>query len=119
MNDTIEVSYDVVISGPLEGIAPRLNGTVRFTPNASGSYDYSFERDGFPWAEAYYHDGTGQVHTIFRDPAVRGNPHDLFAIERNPSRVQIAVRAVGVLQYGQPRVSIKSSHDACRPGVPC
>jgi RHS repeat-associated protein len=119
VNDTIEVSYDLVISGPLEDIAPRLNGTVRFTPNASGSYDYSFERDGFPWAEAYYHDGTSQVHTIFRDPAVRGNPHDLFAIERNLSLVQIAVRAVGVLQYGQPRVSIKSSHDACRPGAPC
>lgn len=119
MNDTIEVSYDVVISGPLEGIAPRLNGTVRFTPNASGSYDYSFERDGFPWAEAYYHDGTGQVHTIFRDPAVRGNPHDLFAIEHNLGFGQGVVRFIGRIGFGQPRVSIKSSHDACRPGAPC
>jgi RHS repeat-associated protein len=119
VNGTIEVSYDVVISGPLEGIAPRLNGTVRFTPNASGSYDYSFERDGFPWAEAYYHDSTSQVHTIFRDPAVRGNPHDLFAIEHNPGLVQGVVRFIGRIGFGQPRVSIKSSHDACRPGVPC
>jgi RHS repeat-associated protein len=107
-NGAIEVSYDLVISGPLEwsGAAPHINGTVRFTPNRAGSFDASFERDGFPWAEAYFHDGKGKVQTLFRDPAVRGNPHDLFAIEPNLPLQKAFVRwAQGLLGLGDPIVS--------------
>lgn len=81
----INVEYDLVISGPLEksGTAPNLNGVMSFQPDGKGGWDSSFTRDGFPWAEAYYHDGKGNVQTIFQDPAARGNPYDLFAIEPN------------------------------------
>ncbi len=80
---SITVQYDLVVSGPLDKMdaAPHINGTMTFRPDGKGGWDSSFIRDGFPWAEAYYHDGKGKVQTIFQDPAVRGNPHDLFAIE--------------------------------------
>ena len=82
-DETIQVEYDLVVSGLLEiaGAAPHINGAVTFHQNCWGEINYSFTRDGFPWAEAYYHDGKGNVSTIFQDPAVRGKPYDLFAIE--------------------------------------
>ena len=82
-DETIQVEYDLVVSGLLEiaGAAPHINGAVTFHQNCWGEIDYSFTRDGFPWAETYYHDGKGNVSTIFQDPAVRGKPYDLFAIE--------------------------------------
>ncbi|MBX3000483.1 MAG: RHS repeat-associated core domain-containing protein [Caldilineaceae bacterium] len=82
---TITVAYDVVISGPLEqfGTAPHINGTVTFYQDSKETWKARFVRDGFPWAEAYHHDGKGNVKTIFQDPAARGNPYDLFAIESN------------------------------------
>ena len=82
---TIDVEYNLVVSGPLDksGLAPHINGRMTFRPNEKGGYDSLFDRDGFPWAEAYYWNGKGKVQTIFRDPAIRGNPHDLFAIEKN------------------------------------
>ena len=75
--------HDLVVSGPLDKMnaAPHINGAMTFRPDGKGGWQSSFTRDGFPWAEAYYHDGKGNVQTIFQDPAVRGNPHDLFAIE--------------------------------------
>ena len=84
---SITLSFDLVISGILDltDAAPHINGTITFTPNIIGGVDYYFTRDGFPWAEAYYHDGNGGVQTIFQDPAVFGNPYDLFAIEPNIS----------------------------------
>ncbi|MCS6848896.1 MAG: hypothetical protein RMN52_14415 [Anaerolineae bacterium] len=48
----------------------------------AGGYAAYGERDGFPWAEAYYHDGKGRVQTIFQRQAMRGNPEDLNAIEK-------------------------------------
>ncbi len=77
----ISVEYDLVISGPLEGVAPHINGTIVFQPDANGNISYTMDRDGFPWAEAYYHDGEGEALTVFQDPAVRGNPYDLYGIE--------------------------------------
>jgi RHS repeat-associated protein len=84
---SITLSFDLVISGILDltDAAPHINGTITFTPSINGGFGYSFVRDGFPWAEAYYHDGNGGVQTIFQDPAVFGNPYDLFAIEPNIS----------------------------------
>jgi RHS repeat-associated protein len=121
-NGVIEVSYDLVISGPLEwsGAAPHINGAVRFTPNRSGGYGYAFERDGFPWAEAYYHDGKGKVQTIFRDSAVRGNPYDLFAIEPEAGFLKRISWTSEWLKNGfrSPIKSIDSS-STCRTGAPC
>jgi hypothetical protein len=82
--NVVTVSYDLVISGPLEWtqLAPHINGTVQFIINEDGSISYAFDRDGFPWAEAYLYSGD-ETEIIFQDPAVRGNPHDLFGIEPN------------------------------------
>jgi hypothetical protein len=77
------VSYDLVLAGTLENVAPHINGTITFQPNGKGGYTASGARDGFPWAEAYYHDGRGNVQTIFRRPAINGDPENLNAIE-NP-----------------------------------
>ena len=77
----ITVTYDLVLGGDLEEVAPHINGTITFVPDGKGGYRAVGERDGFPWAEAYYHDGQGNVQTIFQDPAVTGNPLDLYAIE--------------------------------------
>jgi RHS repeat-associated protein len=115
----ITVHYDLVVSGPLEqsGVAPHINGSVTFRPDGQGGYDAAFERDGFPWAEAYYHDGKGKVQTIFQDPATRGNPHDLFAIEPNLSFGQRFARFIGNRLFGQPLS--RNNSDECRPGAPC
>ncbi|MCL6511719.1 MAG: hypothetical protein K6U78_13650 [Anaerolineae bacterium] len=79
----INVSYDLVLSGVLEDSAPHINGSITFVPDRKkGGYTAYGERDGFPWAEAYYHDGKGRVQTIFQRPALRGNPEDLNAIEK-------------------------------------
>lgn len=105
---SITATYDLVISGPLDkfGVAPHLNGTVTFTPNADGGFNYTMDRDGFPWAESYYYDGQGNVITIFQDPAVRGNPYDLFAIEPQPSLLAKAAKILGNYLLGlQPRTS--------------
>ena len=67
----------------MEKVAPHINGTITFRPDGKGGYQAFGERDGFPWAEAYYWDGQRNVHTIFQRPAVRGNPRDLYAIEGN------------------------------------
>jgi hypothetical protein len=115
----ITVQYDLVVSGPLEqsGVAPHINGTVTFRPDGQGGYGASFERDGFPWAEAYYHDGKGKVQTIFQDPATRGNPHDLFAIEPNMTPQGKLIRWGQSQIYGPPQRS--EADFACRPGTPC
>ncbi len=105
----IILDYDLVLSGSLELYAPHINGTVSFAPNDKGSYDTSFKRDGFPWAEAYYHDGEGNVETLFQDPAIRGNPHDLFAIE--PSLASRPLKWAGYFlgrsEFGLPQISAK------------
>ncbi len=84
--DTIKVDFDLVLAGILERFAPHINGTVTFYREyvtAQGDYRFAAygERDGFPWAEEYYHDGSGSSETIFQRPAVRGDPEDLNAIE--------------------------------------
>jgi hypothetical protein len=78
--DKIVVTYDLVLSRVLERVGPHINGTITFSPDVDGFAAYG-RRDGFPWAEAYYHDGRGNVQTIFQRPAVRGDPEDLNAIE--------------------------------------
>jgi len=103
----ITVSYDLVISGPLEwgpGIAPHINGVVQFTVNEDGTISFAFERDGFPWAEAYLYEGN-QTEIIFRDPAVRGDPHDLFGIEPNIKFPASTVKWAQSLLRGEPQVS--------------
>jgi RHS repeat-associated protein len=120
-NGVIEVTYDLVISGPLNamGAAPHINGTVRFTPNRVGSFDASFERDGFPWAEAYFHDGKGKVRTLFQDPAMRGDPYDLFAIETKFGIFkQIAKNMLWLGKQREPEKSIQMN-DSCRLNKPC
>jgi hypothetical protein len=80
----IIVRYDLIIAGDLESTAAHINGVVIFLPNGDGGYHVVGDRDGFPWAEAYYYDGKGHVQTIFQRPALSGNngdPFDLFAIE--------------------------------------
>jgi RHS repeat-associated protein len=79
----ITVDYDLVLAGILQDIAPHINGSITFEPDGRGGYTVRGERDGFPWAEAYLHDGKGGVKMIFRSPAIRGNPEDLNAIENN------------------------------------
>ena len=119
-NGTIIVNYDLVLSGPLgwSGAGPHINGTMVFHPNADGGYNYSFSRDGFPWAEAYLHDGNGGVQTIFQDSAVTGNPHDLFGMEPNIGVVQQAIKFGQNLLYGQPQTSNVNSY-SCNAGQPC
>jgi len=74
----ITIEYDVVISGaPLEWVASHINGRVTFTPKDKSGYVADVDRDGFPWAEAYYHNGRGGVQTIFQDPAIGSSPHNL------------------------------------------
>jgi len=72
-----------------------------------GRWESSFTRDGFPWAEAYYHDGKGNVQTILQDPAVRVAPHDLFAIEPGMNWKKSAIRfgQEKILRYGKPQIS--------------
>src|SRR5262249_45830668 len=82
---TIRVTYDVSISGPIEGTAPRLNGEVTFTPDGQGGYTTSGRRDGFPWMEAYYVDARGTATRLAERPALRGDPMDLHAIEEQRS----------------------------------
>ena len=115
---SITLSFDLVISGILDltDSAPHINGTVTFSPNGNGGFDYSFIRDGFPWAEAYYHDGNGRVQTIFQDPAIFGNPYDLFAIEPNISWQRQITRRSLSLAYGRPpEASIGNSPISSHP----
>lgn len=118
-NGDIMVQYDLVISGILDisGTAPHINGSVTFRPNEDGSYGYAFDRDGFPWAEAYYHDGKGNIQTLFNDPAIRGNPHDLFAIEPSITPQGRLISFGQSMLYGPPQESIVDF--ACHPGSPC
>jgi len=113
----IEVSYDLVLSGILQDIAPHINGSIIFEPDEkAGGYVAYGERDGFPWAEAYYHDGKGRVQTIFQRPALRGNPHDLNAIEAYDflKKPLHTAQRIFDLIHGLPR------EDAlCLPGRPC
>ena len=81
-NGEIIVSYDLVLSGYLEGAADHINGTIIFRPDGKGGYTSSGNRDGFPWGEGYYRDADGQIHTLFQRPALRGDPYDLGAIEK-------------------------------------
>ncbi|GAB4582091.1 MAG: hypothetical protein Fur0022_48440 [Anaerolineales bacterium] len=118
-NGYITIEYDLVISGILDstGAAPHINGSITFRVNADGSIDYSYDRDGFPWAEAYYYDENGNVHTIFLDPAIRGNPYDLFGIEPNqgvPSQASQLIQGTGL---GSPLTS--SDDTLCTSGGPC
>ena len=104
---SISVQYDLVVSGPLNRIdvAPHINGTITFQPDGQGGWQSSFTRDGFPWAEAYYHDGKGNVQTIFQDPAVRGNPYDLFAIEPGMSWMRKFTKRAQDFVYGESQIS--------------
>jgi RHS repeat-associated protein len=79
-NRSIHVTYDLLLSGPLEEAAPHINGTIVFYRDRAGKLVTHGTRDGFPWAEAYYHTG-GTVRTLFQRNAVRGDPEDLNAIE--------------------------------------
>jgi len=103
--------HDLVVSGPLDKMnaAPHINGAMTFRPDGKGGWQSSFTRDGFPWAEAYYHDGKGNVQTILQDPAVRGNPHDLFAIEPGmnwkKSALKSTIRWLQSFKYGDPQIS--------------
>jgi hypothetical protein len=112
----ITVTYDLVISGPLEltGTAPHINGEVQFTINEDGSIGYTFNRDGFPWAEAYLYEGN-QTAIIFQDAAVRGNPHDLFGIEPNIKPPASAIRWIQNRLYGEPQVSSSSLSGQYQP----
>jgi hypothetical protein len=76
----VTVTYDLVLAGFLQDIAPHINGTITFWPDGQGGYEAEGERDGFPWAEAYYHDGKGRVKTIFQRPAINGDPENLNAL---------------------------------------
>jgi RHS repeat-associated protein len=123
------VNYDVVLSGPLENIAPRLNGTVVFAPDGLGGYTGKGVRDGFPWAEAYYHDGKGNVQTLFKRSAILGDPENLNAIE--PSQpVQFAnlsyhLRKLGLVDLPLwARLRSAPRQDtfgppSCQPNRPC
>ena len=117
-DETVVVNYDLVISGPLEGsgTAPHINGTMVFQPNEDGGYDYSLSRDGFPWAEAYLHDGNGGVQTIFQDAAIRGNPHDLFGIEPNMQPMGQLARYLQSFRFGEP---LTSNANSCHSASPC
>lgn len=84
---SIDVSFDLVLAGPLEKVAPRINGTVTFSPDGKGGYSAHGIRDGFPWAEAYYWDAEGNVHKIFQSPAVRGDPYDLTRLDPDWKRI--------------------------------
>jgi RHS repeat-associated protein len=100
---SIQIAFNLVLAGPLELVAPHINGSVVFTPESDGSFareGTSWQRDGFPWAEAYYHDGKGNVEALMTDPAARGNPHDLFAYEPGISLLQRPARAWGNYNYG-------------------
>ena len=115
----ITIDFDLVIAGILDesGSAPHINGSITFHVNADGTISYSFSRDGFPWAEAYYYDENGNVITIFQDPAVRGEPQDLFAIEPGLSWPASWVETVQSWIIGDPS---PSEEDAlCYPGEPC
>jgi RHS repeat-associated protein len=89
---SVSIVYDLALSGYLAwgGTAPHIDGEITFWySDSQGVYDYEFTRDGFPSAEAYYHDGEGHVQVIFQDPAVNGDPFDLNAIHQgrgNPLR---------------------------------
>lgn len=102
----ITVDYNLILSGPLEWskTAPHINGVVQFTLNEDGSISFAFERDGFPWAEAYLYEGD-KTQLIFQDPATRGNPHDLFGIEPNIRFPASTVKWGQNLLYGKPQVS--------------
>jgi RHS repeat-associated protein len=113
----INVSYDLVLSGKLEDIAPHINGSITFVPDRKkGGYTAYGERDGFPWAEAYYHDGKGRVQTIFQRPALRGNPHDLKALETYDfsKKPLHTLQRLQTLTEGPPRLDT-----LCVPGRPC
>ena len=53
------ITFGMVLAGDLEDIAPHINGKIVFQPDGKGGYTAAGNRDGFPWAEAYYHDGQG------------------------------------------------------------
>jgi len=103
---SISLEYDLVVSGYLDwtGAAPHINGSFRFR-EGEGYIDYSFMRDGFPWAEAYYYDEQGNANVIAQDPAVRGNPFDLFAIEPDIDFLACVARSIQSLLFGSPRQS--------------
>ena len=113
----IEVSYDLVLSGFLQDIAPHINGWISFEPDEkAGRYVAYGERDGFPWAEAYYHDGKGRVQTIFQRQAIRGNPDDLDAIEKQYGPLEKPGHWLRrkFISDKQPR-----RDEICTPGKPC
>jgi hypothetical protein len=109
-NGYITIEFDLVVAGILDtsGAAPHINGSITFQISADGSIDYAFDRDGFPWAEAYYYDSHGGVEMIFQDPAVRGNPLDLFAIEPNQGLLSKAAQDLLSIWYGPPIGSTES-----------
>jgi hypothetical protein len=118
------LNYDLVLSGPLDGfgllngtasIAPHINGSITFVPDGKGGYSARGERDGFPWAEAYQHDGKGGIKTIFKRPAVRGTPEDLNAIE-NDYGLSKPFHTIRARYVADPR---PQADTICNPGGPC
>jgi RHS repeat-associated protein len=99
-DSTFIVDYDLVLGGWLgEWGAPHINGVMNFHINNDGSISYGVRRDGYPWAEGYVYSPDGSVEPLFQDPAVRGNPIDLLAIELDPG---ILAKVAGIASFGNP-----------------
>jgi len=78
----VHITYDVVLGGFLENVAPHINGTISFYPlEGEDGYGAIGAIDGFPWAEATYRDKNGNVSFIFKREAIDGNPENLNNIE--------------------------------------
>jgi RHS repeat-associated protein len=105
-NGEFLVQYQLPIAGILESVSPAIHGSLVFYPDGDGGYQAVGRRDGFPWAEAYFHNGQGDVQTIFQDPAIRGNPHDLYAIEPGMRLGQMPGYALGFPVFGPPQSSV-------------
>ena len=65
-------------------------------------------RDGYPWAEAYYYDGKGNVETIFTRPAINDNPENLNALENEIPCYEVLYHLRNLfLNFGVNQVGLK------------
>ena len=87
-SQTIHVSLDLVLAGLPIWASPHINAEILLYTNREGQWEALWDRDGYPWAEANYYDGEGNVQIIFRDPAVRGEISDLAAIEEDMNLIK-------------------------------
>jgi hypothetical protein len=108
------VRYDLVLAGILENIAPHINGTIRFRPDGKGGYGAIGVRDGFPWAEAYYWDGQGNVQTIFQRPAL---PNSTDPSE-NLNAIENPIPCWNLLYHGRDIVANKFIVQSIRKSYP-